>query len=108
MAIFGKSKNFKQEYCCSIIKVDNITPIPDSDFLGIVNVAGLSIVVRKDQVHVGDIVFYASNETQLADKFLKANNLYQKYELNSNANEVYKLLQEGKTDEAKNKCGFFN
>ena len=25
MAIFGKSKNFKQEYCCSIIKVDNIT-----------------------------------------------------------------------------------
>ena len=108
MAIFGKSKNFKQEYCCSIIKVDNITPIPDSDFLGIVNVAGFSIVVRKDQVHVGDIVFYASNETQLADKFLKANNLYQKYELNSNANEVYKLLQEGKTDEAKKKCGFFN
>ena len=108
MAIFGKSKNFKQEYCCSIIKVDNITPIPDSDFLGIVNVAGLSIVVRKDQVHVGDIVFYASNETQLADKFLKANNLYQKYELNSNANEVYKLLQKGKTDEAKKKCGFFN
>ena len=108
MAIFGKSKNFKQEYCCSIIKVDNITPIPDSDFLGIVNVAGFSIVVRKDQVHVGDIVFYASNETQLADKFLKANNLYQNYELNSNANEVYKLLQEGKTDEAKKKCGFFN
>lgn len=106
--IFGKSKNFKQEYCCSIIKVDNIAPIPDSDFLGIVNVAGFSIVVRKDQVHVGDIVFYASNETQLADKFLKANNLYQKYELNSNANEVYKLLQEGKTDEAKKKCGFFN
>ena len=79
MAIFGKSKNFKQEYCCSIIKVDNITSISDSDFLGIVNVAGFSIVVRKDQVHVGDIVFYASNETQLADKFLKANNLYQKY-----------------------------
>ena len=108
MVIFGKSKNFKQEYCCSIIKVDNITPIPDSDFLGIVNVAGFSIVVRKDQVHVGDIVFYASNETQLADKFLKANNLYQKYELNSNANKVYKLLQKGKTDEAKKKCGFFN
>lgn len=106
--IFGKSENFKQEYCCSIIKVDNITPIPDSDFLGVVNVAGFSIVVRKDQVHVGDIVFYASNETQLADKFLKNNNLYQKYELNKNANEVYKLLQEGKTDEAKKKCGFFN
>ena len=108
MTIFGKSKNFKQEYCCSIIRVDNITPIPDSDFLGIVHVAGFSIVVRKDQVHVGDIVFYASNETQLADKFLKANNLYQKYELNTNANEVYKLLQKGKTDEAKKKCGFFN
>ena len=73
MAIFGKSKNFKQEYCCSIIKVDNITLIPDSDFLGIVNVAGFSIVVRKDQVHVGDIVFYASNETQLAEQQAKLN-----------------------------------
>lgn len=32
--IFDKSKNFKQEYCCSIIKIDNVEPIPDSDFLG--------------------------------------------------------------------------
>lgn len=80
--IFGKSKNFKQEYCCTIIQIDKVEPIPNSDFLGIVNVNGLPIVVRKDQVKEGDIVFYASNETKLAHKFLSTNNLYEDSSLN--------------------------
>ena len=49
--IFRKSKNFKQEYCCTVICIDKVEPIPNSDFLGIVNVNGLPIVVRKDQVY---------------------------------------------------------
>ena len=68
--IFGKSKNFKQEYCCTIIKIDKVEQISNSDFLVIVNINGLPIVVRKDQVKEGDIVFYAANETRLANKFL--------------------------------------
>ena len=71
--IFTKSKNFKQEYCCTIIKVNSIEPIENSDFLGIINVNGFPIVVRKDQINVGDIVFYAANETQLAQYFLFSN-----------------------------------
>ena len=80
--IFTKSENFKQEYCCSIIKIDKVEPIPNSDFLGIVNVNGLPIVVRKDQVKEGDIVFYASNETKLVHKFLFTNNFYEDSSLN--------------------------
>lgn len=80
--IFTKSKNFKQEYCCTIIKVNSIEPIENSDFLGIVNVNGFPIVVRKDQINVGDIVFYAANETQLAQCFLFSNNLFENSSLN--------------------------
>lgn len=80
--IFGKSKNFKQEYCCTIIQIDKVEQIPNSDFLGIVNINGLPIVVRKDQVKEGDIVFYAANETRLANKFLFINNLYEESSLN--------------------------
>lgn len=80
--IFGKSKNFKQEYCCTVICIDKVEPIPNSDFLGIVNVNGLPIVVRKDQVKEGDIVFYAANETRLTNKFLSINNLYEESSLN--------------------------
>lgn len=80
--IFRKSKNFKQEYCCTVICIDKVEPISNSDFLGIVNVNGLPIVVRKDQVKEGDIVFYAANETRLADKFLSINNLYEESSLN--------------------------
>lgn len=80
--IFGKSKNFKQEYCCTVICIDKVEPIPNSDFLGIVNINGLPIVVRKDQVKEGDIVFYAANETRLANKFLSINNLYEESSLN--------------------------
>lgn len=28
--IFGKSKNFKQEYCCTIIQIDKVEQIPNS------------------------------------------------------------------------------
>ena len=80
--IFTKSENFKQEYCCSIIKIDNITPVENSDFLSVVNVNGLPIVVRRDQVNIGDIVFYAANETQLAQYFLFSNNLFENSFLN--------------------------
>lgn len=80
--IFEKSKNFKQEYCCTIIQIDKVEQIPNSDFLGIVNINGLPIVVRKDQVKEGDIVFYAANETRLANKFLSINNLYEESSLN--------------------------
>ena len=96
--IFKKSDSFKSEYCCSIIKVGEVKPIEGKDKIGYTLVNGETIVVRKDQVKEGDVLFYASNETQLDKDFLGANNLFESssYELNANAKEVEPYILKNK------------
>lgn len=96
--MFGKSKNFKEEYCCSIIRVGEIKPIAGKDKIGFTLVNGETIVIRKDQVKEGDILIYASNESELNKDFLGANNLFESnsYERNSNASEVEKYILKNK------------
>ena len=96
--IFTKSDSFKSEYCCSIIKVGEVKPIEGKDKIGYTLVNGETIVVRKDQVKEGDVLCYASNETQLNKDFLGANNLFESssYELNSNAKELEPYISETK------------
>ena len=93
--IFTKSTDFKSEYSCAIVNVPELTPIEGSDFLAKTNIFGTQIVVRKDQVHQGDIMIYAANETQLNEKFLSVNNLYEIScrEKNANAEEVSKIYE---------------
>lgn len=119
--IFTMSAEGKSEYCCNVVKIGEIKPIDGSDFLGETMVNGQSVVVRKDQVHEGDVYFYAANECQLNEKFLSVNNLFDisSLELNANAEEVKELLLKSDStedknerdkyrDEAKRKVGFFN
>ena len=119
--IFTMSAEGKSEYCCNVVKIGEIKPIDGSDFLGDTMVNGQSVVVRKDQVHEGDVYFYAANECQLNEKFLSVNNLFDisSFELNANAEEVKELLVKSDStedknerdkyrDEAKRKVGFFN
>ena len=96
--MFGKSENFKEEYCCSIIRVGEIKPIAGKDKIGFTLVNGETIVIRKDQVKEGDILIYASNESELNKVFLGANNLFESnsYELNSNASELEKYILKNK------------
>ena len=96
--IFTKSDSFKSEYCSSIIKVGEIKPIEGKDKIGYTLVNGETIVIRKDQVKEGDILFYASNETQLNKDFLGANNLFESgsYELNANAKDVEPYILKNK------------
>ena len=96
--IFTKSDSFKSEYCCSIIRVGEVKPIEGKDKIGYTLVNGETIVVRKDQVKEGDVLLYASNETQLDKDFLGANNLFESssYQLNSNANEVEPYILKNK------------
>ena len=74
--IFSMSKEGKSEYCCNVIRIGQILPIPGKDLIGQTLVNGESIVIRKDQVKEGDVLLYAGNETQLSPAFLKANCLY--------------------------------
>ena len=119
--LFTMSPTGKSEYCCNIVKVAEIKPVEGSDFLGYTNINGQSIVVRKDQVHEGDVLFYASNECQLNLKFLSVNNLFDidSFNCNANATEVKGLLAKAENtmnpveknfyrNEAKKKVGFFS
>ena len=108
--IFSKSKNFKQEYCCTIVKLGEVKPIPNYDSIGVTVVDNFTMVVRKDECKEGDILFYAANESELNHDFVSVNNLFEisEFDKNSNAEEVAKLLSEGKNDEAKKLVGFFN
>ena len=92
---FSKSDKFKEEYCCSIIRVGEIHPIKGKDLIGYTLANGESIVVRKDQVKEGDVLIYASNETQLNKDFLSVNNLFEQgaYELNANAAAARNVME---------------
>lgn len=78
-----KSKDFKQEYCCTIVRIGAVEPIQGSDFLGTTMVEGRTIVVRKDQTHEGDVMFYVSNESQVDADFLRVNNCFEDKTMNA-------------------------
>lgn len=108
--IFTKSENFKQEYSATIVRVGELKDIENSDNLKQVIIDGFSVVVNKNDVKEGDYMIYCKNETELASEFLSVNNMYEIGErhLNANAEEVERLVADGKTDEAKKIVGYFN
>ena len=94
--ILTMSENGKEEYCCSVVRVGTLTPVEGSDFLAKTDVYGTQIVVRKDQVNEGDIMFYAANETALNERFLSVNNMFEIgcRDMNANASEVAEIMKE--------------
>ena len=108
--MFKKSDNFKQEYCAQIVKIGELIPIENSDFLARTVVNGFNVVVGKDDVKEGEIMVYAKLETEVNADFLSVNNQFEISErhLNKNYEEVQALIDEGKTDEAKKLVGYFN
>lgn len=93
--VFTKSENFKSEYSCAVVRLGELTPVEGSDFLAKTKVFGTQIVVRKDEIREGDIMVYAANETQLNERFLSLNNLYEIgcREKNANVEEVNAIME---------------
>lgn len=77
-----KSKDFIEEYSATVVKIDNLTPIENSDFLATTVIAGYDIVIRKDEFKPGDVVIYCPIETKINRDFLSINNMYSNSELN--------------------------
>lgn len=84
MEILSCSNQISYEYCCTVVKIGDITPIEGTDFLATTMVEGRIIVIRKDMVKSGDIMIYASNESAICQKFLSINNQFDDKSLNSN------------------------
>lgn len=110
----------KKEYSAIVVRVGEIKPIEGSDFLGQTFIGDASLVVRKDDVKEGDVMFYVPNECRICEKFLSVNNLFEKssFELNANKEDVQTILNEIKnteditkaeelTNKVKSMCGFF-
>ena len=108
--LFSCSENISHEYCATLCRVGELIPIEGSDFLSKTVISGFTMVVRKDEIKEGDIVIYCPIETVLNSEFLSTNNLYEISEAwhNDNHEEVEKLINEGKEEEAKKIVGFFN
>lgn len=106
-----KSKDFTEEYCCSVVKVGELVPVENSDRLMQTRINGESIVVNKADVKEGDVMLYVSNECQISGWFLGANNMYRHHTLNANMAEVEERIKAApdflKTDEAKAMVGYF-
>lgn len=86
--VFVVSDFLKKEYACEVVRIGELTPVEGSDFLAVTEIhPGMPIVVRKDEVNTGDIMFYVDMECQLAEKFLYVNNQYADSYLNANPDE---------------------
>lgn len=94
--IFTLSNEGTQEYCCNIIQVGECIPIEGSDFLVKTFINGESVVIRKDEVKEGDIMFFAAHETALSREFLSNNNLYEGscYDMNNSKEDVQPIIDE--------------
>jgi hypothetical protein len=112
--------NYSPNYLATICKVGEVFPIDGADKLVKTVINGYDIVISKDTAP-DSIVIYFPVETSICEKFLSANNLYEKgeFEMNSNAEEVKNLIieaenaesQEARTElmnKIKSMCGYFN
>lgn len=119
MSRFILSENANPNYLATICRIGETFPIEGADRLVKTVVNGYDVIVSKDFVE-GDIVLYCPLESSLCEKFLSANNLYERGEFlkNANAEEVKALIEKAETQEGdeqketlltiKSKCGYFN
>lgn len=90
---FTKSEHMSQEYCATVVRLGEIQEIPGACTVAKTLVNGRTIVVGKDN-HKGDVMIYCSNESQLNKDFLAVNNLFSHTNMNCNADEVEKWLEQ--------------
>lgn len=86
--LLKQSADMSHEYCATVVRIGEVTPIANSDFLATVMVEGREIVVRKEAVKEGNIMIYVSNESQIDFDYLHVNNEFQEESLNANYSDI--------------------
>jgi len=74
-----KPKN--QNYCATIVSIQNIIPLEGCDNVVATRIMGNQVIISKD-IQISDVGMFFPVETQLSNEYLSANNLYRKAEMN--------------------------
>ena len=75
-------KKGSENYCCTVVKIDNLHAIEGADFIQRTVVFGNNVIIGKD-VKEGDVMLYFNSGTKLNPEFCKKNNLYSNTEYNA-------------------------
>jgi len=81
--MFSKSEKHNINYLSKIVKIDNLRKVENADKLQVTTIDGANAIVGLD-VKIGDVVVVCATESAINAEFLKANNLYENKDLNSN------------------------
>lgn len=76
-------KKGSENYCCTVVEIDNLHPIEGADFIQRTLVYGNNVIIGKD-IKEGDVMLYFNSGTKLNPEFCKFNNLYSNTEYNQN------------------------
>ena len=74
-------KQGSENYCCTVIEIDNLHAIENADFIQRTVIYGNNVIIGKD-IKEGDIMLYFNSGTKLNPEFCKVNNLYSNTEYN--------------------------
>lgn len=80
------SHNANPNYLCRVVKIDNIRKHSNADRLQIVTIDGANIIVGLD-AKLGDIMVFVPTECQLAECFVRENNLFEDKSLNKDTDK---------------------
>ena len=82
MALKLTIKQGSENYCCTIVQIDNIHDIPNADNIVRTVIYGNNVIISKD-IKIGDKLIYFNSGTKLNPEFCKYNNLYSNTEYNA-------------------------
>lgn len=89
--MLGKTENCNLNYAAKICRIEEIKPIYNANSIVRARI-GNDLVVVSNDMKVGDIVVYFPLESQISDKYLKANNLYAHWQNNANASVIARAM----------------
>jgi hypothetical protein len=96
MALKLTIKQGSENYCCTVVEIDNLHVIDGADFIQRTILYGNNIVISKD-IKEGDIMLYIPAMCRLNLDFCKYNNLFSDSTLNNNTDIKGHISKTGRT-----------
>jgi len=89
-------KKGSENYCATIVKIDNLHPIENADFIQRTVIYGNNVIIGKD-IKLGDKMLYFPAMCRLNIDFCKYNNLFNDSSLNLDNTKKGHISKTGRT-----------